>query len=254
ELETQQPQLIKDFETAGNSVSNELLKGVEDQLEKNKPWYLRILDKLPTWLKNIFGIDSPSTVFKGYGENVMEGLLEGLQGWDLDFKKIFENLIKEGKETLKELKEYFENWTAKIKLPHFSWDYNNGFKASGIVKTVLETLKLPTTIPKLKVEWYATGGFPTTGQLFIAREAGPELVGTMGNRTAVVNNEQIVEAVSQGVFEAVSMAMQLNARSEDNRDLVINLDGRTLARVQLSKLNEEAQRLGYAPILRYGEV
>ena len=52
--------------------------------------------------------------------------------------------------------------------------------------------------------------FPTTGQLFIAREAGPELVGAIGNRTAVVNNEQIVEAVSQGVFEAVSMAMQLN--------------------------------------------
>lgn len=46
---------------------------------------------------------------------------------------------------------------------------------------------------------YATGGMPSTGEMFIAREAGPELVGTIGNRTAVVNNDQIVESVSAGV-------------------------------------------------------
>lgn len=46
---------------------------------------------------------------------------------------------------------------------------------------------------------YATGGMPTTGEMFIAREAGPELVGTIGNRTAVLNNDQIVESVSAGV-------------------------------------------------------
>ena len=46
---------------------------------------------------------------------------------------------------------------------------------------------------------YATGGYPTQGEMFIAREAGPELVGTIGNRTAVVNNDQIVESVSAGV-------------------------------------------------------
>jgi hypothetical protein len=54
---------------------------------------------------------------------------------------------------------------------------------------------------------FATGGFPTSGQMFVAREAGPELVGTIGNRTAVVNNEQIVAAVSQGVASAVASVM-----------------------------------------------
>ncbi len=108
-------------------------------------------------------------------------------------------------------------------------------------------------IPRLQIPTFALGGFPSMGQLFIAREAGPELVGTIGRRTAVANNEQIVEAVAQGVYEAVSMAMRLNTKSEDSRELVINLDGRTLARMQLQRLNEEAQRLGYAPILRYAE-
>ena len=46
------------------------------------------------------------------------------------------------------------------------------------------------------------------GEIFMAREAGPELVGRIGRRTAVANNAQIVEAVSRGVYEAVSSAMQ----------------------------------------------
>ena len=43
--------------------------------------------------------------------------------------------------------------------------------------------------------------------MFIAREAGPELVGTIGGRNAVMNNNQIVESVSNGVYRAVSAAM-----------------------------------------------
>lgn len=49
---------------------------------------------------------------------------------------------------------------------------------------------------------YASGGFPDEGQFFIAREDGPEYVGTFGNRTAVANNEQIVEGISRGVADA----------------------------------------------------
>lgn len=54
---------------------------------------------------------------------------------------------------------------------------------------------------------YASGGFPGVGEVFIAREAGPELVGTINGHTAVANNDQIVEAVASGVYEAVSAAM-----------------------------------------------
>lgn len=49
----------------------------------------------------------------------------------------------------------------------------------------------------------ADGGFVDTGQLFVAREAGAELVGTIGNKTAVANNQQIVDAVAQGVKNAI---------------------------------------------------
>lgn len=57
-----------------------------------------------------------------------------------------------------------------------------------------------------KIPTFATGGFPAQGQMFMARESGPELVGRIGSRTAVANNDQIVDAVSKGVYMAVSSA------------------------------------------------
>ena len=86
-------------------------------------------------------------------------------------------------------------------------------------------LDLKFKLPKIKVEWgektvagfkikfpkgfstYAQGGFPTTGEMFIARESGPEMVGKIGNRTTVANNQQIVEGISSGVYNAVVSAM-----------------------------------------------
>ena len=56
------------------------------------------------------------------------------------------------------------------------------------------------------LQGFASGGFPS-GDLFVANENGPELVGTMGGRTAVANNDQIVEGIKIGVYEAVSSAM-----------------------------------------------
>ena len=57
------------------------------------------------------------------------------------------------------------------------------------------------------VEKYAEGGIVPQGQLFIAREAGAELVGNVGGHTAVMNNQDIVGAVSQGVAQAVASVM-----------------------------------------------
>lgn len=55
----------------------------------------------------------------------------------------------------------------------------------------------------------ATGGFVDKGQLFVAREAGPEMVGSIGNRTTVANNDQIVEGIAHGVASANIVQNQL---------------------------------------------
>lgn len=112
----------------------------------------------------------------------------------------------------------------------------------GLANIIVEGLNFIISIAEIPVKWLgitfpripqisldflkmADGGFVPQGQMFIAREAGPELVGTMGGSTAVMNNEQIVESVARGVYEAVSQAMAEQAR----RDTVVNLDGRRVS-------------------------
>lgn len=78
-----------------------------------------------------------------------------------------------------------------------------------------------------RAELYASGGYPDEGEVFIAREAGAEMVGSIGGRTAVANNDQIVEAVSQGVYSAVVSAMGRN-NGQNDVNLNVYLDGKQI--------------------------
>lgn len=73
------------------------------------------------------------------------------------------------------------------------WVPEFGGKTLGFHINTINTI----SIPRLE-----NGGFVGTGQMFIARESGPELVGKIGQQTAVANNEQIVEGISSGVKDA----------------------------------------------------
>jgi hypothetical protein len=68
------------------------------------------------------------------------------------------------------------------------------------------------------------------GEMFIANEAGPELVGRIGNRNAVVNNDQIVSAVSEGVYAAVVAAMRATGGSGEGQAVNVYLDGKQIYR------------------------
>ena len=59
----------------------------------------------------------------------------------------------------------------------------------------------------------ASGGAFSQGQMFVAREAGPELVGRIGTSTAVMNNDQIVSSVAAGVAQAVASVMRGNSQA-----------------------------------------
>ena len=98
------------------------------------------------------------------------------------------------------------------------------------------TLIHKVELGRITMPTYAEGGFPETGQTFIARENGiPEMVGTIGRRTAVANNEQIVESVASGVAEANgeqnALLREQNAllRALLEKDSGVYLDGRSLS-------------------------
>jgi len=157
------------------------------------------------------------------------------------WKDKFWGIVDGAENALDELKRKFEGWKANIKTPHITWSYADGFKATGVVKNVLEFFNLPTTIPKLKVSWYAQGGFPDTGELFIAREAGPELVGSIGGRTAVVNNDQIVAAVSEGVAKAVSEVL---GKGDSSGDVVLKIGELEFGRISKAAINKYNKQTG----------
>lgn len=92
---------------------------------------------------------------------------------------------------------------------------------------------------------FADGGFPAQGQMFVAREAGPELVGSIGNRSAVVNNDQIVDSVSRGVYQAVVAAMG----SRGDQVVEAKVNDKVLFEVLVSRARQETVRTGYNPLL-----
>lgn len=100
---------------------------------------------------------------------------------------------------------------------------------------------------RASVKGYATGGFPETGQLFVARENGMnEMVGQIGNNSAVANNDQIVEGISAGVRAAVAEALTpylaqiaQNTRETADKDPI---DGRGLVNV----INNQLGRNGFS--------
>ena len=76
-----------------------------------------------------------------------------------------------------------------------------------------------------KVSKKAGGGTVPTGDLFLAGEAGPELVGRIGTSNAVMNQTQIVEAVAAGVANAVQAVMGNNSSTNNVK---VYLDGKQI--------------------------
>ena len=102
------------------------------------------------------------------------------------------------------------------------------------------------------VRAYATGGFPDVGQMFIARERGPELVGTIRGRSAVANNDQIIAGISSGVYEAVLAAMQAmggNNSQSINLENYIIVDGKIMQK-QVTKADEKHSRKTGKPLFK----
>lgn len=110
--------------------------------------------------------------------------------------------------------------------------------ASGFKSTGFPTLKGTVSVAdgdqvSLKLKAYAQGGFPSVGEMFIAREAGPELVGTIGNKSAVANNDQIVEALRRGVYDGVRAANNNGTNASDvTLNVRVDLDGDVIYRNQ----------------------
>ena len=131
------------------------------------------------------------------------------------------------------------------------WVQDTVNKAINLINGAIDIInKVPgVNVDKIKtvsIPMLASGGYVGEGQMFIAREAGPELVGTMNGHTAVANNDQIVEGISQGVYAAVLAAMSQGSNN-NTANVNVYLDGK-----QITAAVEKRQRERGATIMTGG--
>lgn len=159
-------------------------------------------------------------------ENLADGIKKGIQGkWDdvvdwWDSKPALQRIsvvIEDFKAKIQNAWNSFKQWWNDLGLefPHIDTPH---FKIDG------EFSLAPPKVPKVSIDWYANGGFPGKGQLFVANEVGPEMVGTMDGRTAVANQQEIITGIANAVYPAVYNAV-VAAMSEANNNVNITLQG-----------------------------
>ena len=139
------------------------------------------------------------------------------------------------------------SWKKLLNSPNASKIYDSGALAA--MRQSINTLATGGIFKNGKwqnIAKYASGGFPNMGQMFIAREKGPELVGNLGGHTAVINNDQIVSSVSDGVYRAVLSAMSnfsYNNRTSQG-DIVVQIDGKEVFRAVRNEDGDFKRRTG----------
>ena len=195
-----------------------------------------------------------------FGTNIKDGLSgkwnEFSNWWtDTGFYKWWNNDVKpkftKQKWTFDGIKDglgqAFENAIARIKeiWNGFADWFNQKMQFSIPSANVFGTQMGGGTVSLGHLPKFAEGGFPETGQLFMARENGiNEMVGQIGNRNAVASNDQIVEAVSigvsQGVADAVGQILSpylsqiaQNTREVADKDMSVNIGDRDIARANI---------------------
>ncbi len=107
----------------------------------------------------------------------------------------------------------------------------------------LKTINVPQ-IPLL-----AEGGIVGQGQMFIAREAGPELVGSIGRKTAVANNDQIISGIEGGVYRAMMAANSSSNGKPVTVNATFEIDGEVVGKKVIKYHNGVVMQTGASPLL-----
>jgi Chromosome segregation ATPases len=196
------------------------------------------------------GIGQMST---SYRNNVAGAIKDGLEGAGQDIDAISKRLgsdsvikvLDGAKASLEQHKAGYENlfWsTGQTIGTAFANGITNAIGKIDLATHAKQTLQNGQISPEvMKIMGFASGGFPEMGQMFIARESGPELVGTIGGHAAVANNDQIVSGIKAGVYEAM---MKAGGGGGDITIQIVNDSGEVTSETIISALDRKNRRDG----------
>lgn len=223
---------------AANVVSG-ATKGITDNFKKYVTAVGVMAEDGNEEFANTIDSHSPAKVYVGYAKNIIDGLVSGID-------KNKQTIITKMQSLATEMSNAF-NKAFSFKNISLNVTYNTGVSANK--KKVYEALGLPG-YPSLNWYTYASGGFPDVGEMFIAREAGPELVGSIGRKTAVANNDQIVSGIESGVYRAMVAANSSNNTGSGQTIRIINeIDGDVVGEKVIQYHNGRVIQTGVSPLL-----
>ena len=100
----------------------------------------------------------------------------------------------------------------------------------------------------ISIPRFASGGFPTMGEMFIARERGPELVGRIGNKNAVANNNQITAGIASAVYSAMMAAKEDGDNGGSSARIVVQIGETPIGEAAVRFINGQIVQTGVSPI------
>ena len=176
-----------------------------------------IWEKIKTFWKNHIAPIFTAEWWKTLGKNCINGLIDGFESGINGIISGFEKMINFIVNGLNKISFDIPDWVPEI---------GGGTFGFNISKVAFGRVTLPR---------YEDGAFDIpVGQMFIAREAGAEMVGSIGRKTAVANNDQIVAGIAGGVAEANeeqnALLREQNSllRAILEKDSGVYLDGKNL--------------------------
>lgn len=307
---------LTEWYNAAGELINGLKKGIVDGLKNIGAWIKEnVVDPFIKWFKDLWGINSPSTVMAEIGQWILPGFLNGVKSGLADVLSWFgslpgkikdalgnakEWLVEKGKGAIEGIRNGYENSkqsgllskVSNLKNEVFSYvgnvadrvkskgsDIVSGIKSgyennkwsirsavSGIPNLIssgigslynigqsaiasfangFASIHIPMphigwnwnrfnlgnfsfSVPSFNLRWYAKGGFPNMGEMFIAGEKGPEMVGQIGKKNAVANNTQITTAIKEAVVEGMmQVAMATSTEQSDDLPYIIHVEVKT---------------------------
>lgn len=218
----------KSSSETGKEITNGLSEGITSKIPEVDKAGKLIVEKTDAAVRAAAQIQSPSKLFAENGGYIVDGLIQGIEEKLIALKESVATVIT--------------SVLSKSSATSFGVDFGKNLAkgvADGFKSMSFPTLKGTVNVTdggsaSLTLRAYANGGFPETGQMFIAREAGAEMVGSIGRRTAVANNDQIVDGIANGVAEAngeqTSLLREQNTllRALLEKESGVYLDGRSL--------------------------
>ena len=252
------------LEEAGKDATSGFDKGVLESISGIEDAFSEMAQRAIDAVKETQDSHSPAKEYISLAKDAIDGYTKGVEdnfhyisdAFEDGFESVFEDISKQAKsmfstDTWSGYAKNITNALANVKTPQFkniglsvsfdtwvSTDKEKVYKALGL-----------SGFPRLSWYTYANGGFPSMGEMFIAREAGPELVGSIGNKTAVANNDQIVSGIEAGVYRAMMAANSGNRGGTQTIRIVNEIDGSVVGEKVIQYHNGKVIQTGVSPLM-----